>query len=122
MCPGVLTIAGTIDGSVVLVRFVVIDRRIDIDLAIQGATAVVVTAIDSCAVSSDEGVATVPVDVRLIDIARIFIIQTVCTTKDFLAAEGRACRYVNNRTTGDPLLIATAIDRLKVTAQEIDDG
>ena len=121
MCPGVLTETSAIDGSVVLVRFVVIDRSIDVDVTIEGAATVVVTTIDTCTVATHEGITTIPVDVGFIYVARIFVVQTVSTTKDSLSTEGRTSRYVDHRTTGDTLLIATAINRLELTAQQVDD-
>ena len=86
-------------------------------MTIQRTAAVVVTTVDTRTVATDKGIATVPVDIRLIDIAGILLIQTVGTTEDSLSAEGRAHRNVDDRTTGDTLLIATAIDRLEVSAQ-----
>ena len=122
MCPGILTIACAIDGGIVFVLLVIIDRRIDVHLAIEGATAVVVTTIDSGAVATNEGVATVPVYVRLIDIARIFVIQTIGTTENLLATEGGTLRNIYHGTSGDTLLITTAIDGLEVSAEQIDNG
>ena len=122
MCPRIFTITGTVNCGVVAISLVIIDGCIDIDMTIEGATTVIVTTVDTRTIATHEGIATVPVDIRLIYVARIFVVQTVSTTKDGFRTEGRTSRYVDHRATGDTLLITTTINRLELTAQQVDDS
>ena len=122
MCPGVLTVTCAIDSSIIFVSLIVIDWSINVDVTIECTATVVVTTIDTRAVAAHKGIATVPVDVGFIYITRIPLIQTVSTAEDGLCTEGRALWHIDHRATGDTLLIATTIDSLEVSAQQVDDG
>ena len=91
-------------------------------MTVEGAAAVIVTTVDTRTIATHESIATVPVDIRLIDVARIPLIQAVGTTKDGFRTEGRTSRYVDHSASGDTLLIATSIDSLEMTTQQVDDG
>ncbi len=120
--PCVLTETGTIDGCVVFIFLVIIYRCVDVHTAIECAAAVVVAAIETRTVATHDGIATVPVDICLIYVARILLIQSVGTTEDGFCAECRTLRHVDHRASCHALLIATAIDSLELTAQQVDDG
>ena len=67
-----------------------IDGSVDVYLAIECATTIVVTTIDTSTIRTYDSITTAPVDVRLINVAWIFIKQAIGTSEDFLTAEGRA--------------------------------
>ena len=107
---------------IILRIFIRIHRGIDINLAVECATTVVVTTVNTCAIATYDSITTAPVDICLINVARIFVIQAISTTKDFIASEGRACRNIDHGTTGDTLLITTAIHSLEVSTEQVDGG
>ena len=122
MCPCVLTVTGTVNRGIICFLLVVIDGSIDVDLAVQRATEVVVTTVDACTIAPHLGIAAVPVDVRLIYVASILIIQAIGTTEDGFCTEGRTLRHIDYRASCDTFLIAAAIDSLELSAQQVDDG
>ena len=119
MRPGVLAIASTIDGGLVVFILVGIDRVVDVDKAIKCASGVVVAAIDGilhlCRIAA-------PVDVGLVGIAGLVVAQTIGATEDIIEFDGRSGRDIDDGTTCDALVEAGTIDGVNLTVQQVDDS
>ena len=134
MCPGILTITCTKYLRRIAITVLLYWRR-DIDLTVECATEVVVTAIDgtrlqvtiiiqigSHSVTFCDGIIAAVVHHRLIGITRHIVTDTIATTEDALEMDGRACRHIHHRTTGDTLLIAGSENIFDTTMNQVDDG
>ena len=63
LCPGVLTVTGTIDRGKVLVFLIVINRSIDVYVTIECAAIAVVATVDTRTIATHESIAAAPIDV-----------------------------------------------------------
>ena len=107
---------------IVLRIFIRIDGSIDIHLAVERTTVVVVASVDARSVATYQGIFTAPVHIGFIDITSHIVLNTISSTKDILKFDGRTSRHIDHRAAGDSLLIATAIDSLQLTTDKVNDG
>ena len=132
--PRILTIAGTkhTGGPAVLL----LDSSIDVHATEEGATVAVIAAIHTTGLlvailipvfrmgrlgsTVNPSIGTVVVDIGLIDITGQRIGHTVCTTEDAVGLNGRACRHVDNGTTGDTLVVAGSEDITHMASHQVD--
>ena len=107
---------------IVLRIFIRIDGSIDIHLAVERTTVVVVASVDARSVATYQSIFTAPVHIGFIDITSHIVLNTIGSTKDILKFDGRTSRHIDHRAAGDSLLIATAIDSLQLATGKVNDG
>ena len=107
---------------IVLRIFIRIDGSIDIHLAVERTTVVVVASIDARPVATYQSIFTAPVHIGFIDITSYIVLNTIGSTEDILKFDCRAYRHIDHRAAGDSLLIATAIDSLQLTTGKVNNG
>ena len=114
------------------------DGHVDVDEAIEGASLVVVTAIDSTqhegiaqiiAVSIDTGtvvhqygIGAVILHVSFVHIAGLVGFGAIAATEDAADLNSGALRHVDQRAAGDTLLVAGTVGCTDVAAHQVDDG
>ena len=116
--PRILTESGTIYRSQIATFLVGPCRYIDIDLSVECAVGVVVTAKD-CAHAC---ILTIVVDLCLIDVTRIIGVITIGTAEDSVQFDGRTQRHVGDRTPRGTLVVASAIGGANLSSHQVDDG
>ena len=107
---------------IVLRIFIRIDGSIDIHLAVERTTIVVVASIDARSVATYQSIFTAPVYIGLINITSYIVLNTIGSTEDILKFDGRTSRHIDHRTTSNSLLIATTIDSLQLATGKVNDG
>ena len=94
------------------------DGGTDIHVSIDGAAGVVVAAVDA---AGDFG-AGVVVHVGFIHVARVALVFTVGAAENVVGGDGGTRRNVDHGAAGDAFVVASAIDVLNLSAEEVDDG
>ena len=117
-CPAVLAVAGAVDGGKAAGVPLRLYWGVDIDMGVDGASLTAVATEDGAHL----GRGAAPVDVRLVDVARLEGAVAVGSAVDVVHFGGRGGRHVDHRAACDSLLVAAAICFLYLSAEEVDDG
>ena len=110
--------AGTKDGGQIALRLVRPYGRRDVHLGEEGATLVVVAAVDG----AHERILTLVVHDSLDDIARRQELRAIGTAEDLVDLDGRFLGHIHHRTRCHTLVVAATVGIAHLTVQQVDDG
>ena len=116
--PRVDTVTSAIDGRCIAFAFVRPHRSRDVHFCIECTALVVIAAIDG---SRHCGVITAIIDIRLIDVAGRKNMCAVCAAEDAVNMDGRCWGHIDDGSGRYSLIIATAIDGLNLTTQQVNN-